>query len=103
MEDYPYKNKSLTGKVAKSLILELFDKQKDVPRSVINEEVIELYCSRGGLPQTSAIATALDSLRKEDPPKAYNEPKGFWHINGAGVDTDSREYKCYEQRVLKSR
>ena len=77
MEDYPYKNKSLTGRVAKSLILELFDKQKDVPRSVINEEVAELYCSRGGLPKTSAIATALDSLRQEDSPKAYNEPQGL--------------------------
>ena len=48
MEDYPYENKSLTGKVAEPLILELFDKQTDVPRSVIEEEIAELHRSRGG-------------------------------------------------------
>ena len=104
MEGYPYKNKSLTGKVAKPLILKLFDKQRNVPRSIIEEEVAELHRSRGGLPKTSetaGIASALDSLRWEDPPKAYNQPKGFWHINSAGVDTDSLEYKLYLDRLLR--
>ena len=41
MEDYPYKNKSLTGKVASDLILELFDGQRGVPRRKINEKVRE--------------------------------------------------------------
>ena len=104
MEDYPYKNKSLTGKVAKPLILELFDKRTNAPRSEIDEEVAELHRSRGGLPKRSEtagpIANALDSLRQEDPPKAYNQPKGFWHINSAGVDTDSLEYKLYTDRLL---
>ena len=103
MEDYPYKNKSLTGKVAEPLILELFGKQRDVSRSAIEEEVAELHLSRGGLPKTSEtagpIANALDSLRKGDPPKAYNQPKGSWHINSDGVDTDSLEYKLYTDRL----
>ena len=103
MDDYPYKNKPLIGKVAESLILELFDKQRDVPRCVIEEEVTELHRSRGGLLRTSqtatAIADALDSLRREDLPKAYNQPKGSWHINSAGVDTDSLE--LYTDKLLR--
>ena len=90
--------------VAASLILELFDKQTCVPRSVINEEVAELHRSRGGRLSRNpdvTIGTGLDRLREED--KAYNEPPGFWHIDSAGVDKDSPKYKCYEQRVLKSR
>ena len=104
MEAYRYKNKFLTGKVTKPLILELFDKRTNVPRSEIDEEVAEFHRSRGGLPKRSEtagpIANALDSLRQEDPPKAYNQPKGFWHINSAGVDTDSLEYKLYTDRLL---
>ena len=107
MENYPYRNESLTITVAKSLILKLFDKQRDVPRSRIEEEVAERHLSRGGLPQTSEtaapIAGALDSLRLEDPPKAYNQPKGSWHINRAGVDTDSLSYKQYRARVQNVR
>ena len=105
MEDYCYKSKFLTGKVAKPLILELFDKRTNVSRSEIDEEVPELHRSRGGLPKTSEtagpIANALDALRNEDPPKAYNEPKGCWHINSDGVDTDSIEYKCYLARLSR--
>lgn len=48
MEDYPYRNISLTGTVAKPLILELFNKQRNVARCVINERVAELHRSRGG-------------------------------------------------------
>ena len=104
MEDYPYKNKSLTGKVASDLILELFDGQTDVPipRSQINEKVLGLHISRGGVSSPNAhatIGTGLDRLKKED--KAYNEPPGFWHINSAGVDTDSQEYKRYKDRLSR--
>lgn len=105
MEDSPNRNISLTGTVAKLLILELFNKQRNIARCVINERVAELHRSRGGLLRTSqtatAIADALDSLRREDPPKAYNQPKGSWHINSAGVDTDSLEYKLYTDRLLR--
>ena len=101
----PYRNISLTGTVAKLLILELFNKQRNIARCVINERVAELHRSRGGLPKTSEtagpIANALDSLRKEDLPKAYNQPKGSWHINSAGVDTDSLEYKLDTDRLLR--
>ena len=41
MEDYPYKGKSLTPKVARELILELFDKQTDVPTGKIRDTVTE--------------------------------------------------------------
>ena len=75
-----------------------------LPGAKIDEEVAELHRSRGGLPKRSEtagpIANALDSLRQEDPPKAYNQPKGFWHINSAGVNTDSLEYKLYTDRLL---
>lgn len=87
MEDYPYKNKSLTGIVAEPLILELFDKQTDVPKSVIEEKVTELHLSQGGLPQTSEtsfpIVNGLDRLKDKD--QANNPRRGFWTINSAGI------------------
>ena len=62
------KGKSLTGKVAEPLILELFDKQTDVPKSVIEEKVKKLHFSRGGLPETSPksqpVTTGLARLKK---------------------------------------
>ena len=104
MEDYPYKNKSLTGTVASDLILELFDGKTGVPRRKINEKVLKLHLCRGGIsspdPYTK-IGAGLDRLKKED--KAYNEPEGFWHINSAGVDTDSLEYKRYRDRLSRKR
>lgn len=45
MDDYQYKGKSLTGIVAESLILELFDKQADVAKNLIEEKVKELHLS----------------------------------------------------------
>ena len=102
MEDYPYKNKSLTGKVASDLILELFDGQRGVPRRKINEKVRELHISRGGSLSRNpdvTIGTGLDRLRGKD--KAYNQPPRFWHINSAGVDTDSLEYKRYRDRLSR--
>ena len=87
MEDYPYKNKSLTGTVAEPLILELFDKQTDVPKSVIEEKVKELHLSRGGLSQTSEtaypIVNGLDRLKGKG--QADNPRRGFWTINSAGI------------------
>ena len=104
MEDYSYKGKPLTKEVAERLILELFDEQRDVPRCKINEKVLELHLRRGGVSSPNAhttIGTGLDSLRKACPPKAYNQPKRFWHINSDGVDTDSPEYKLYTDRLLQ--
>ena len=98
------KGTCLTGRIAADLILELFDKQTDVPRRKINEKVAELHISRGGsLPRNPdvTIGAGLDSLRQEDPPKAYNQPEGVWHINSAGVDTDSLEYKHYLARLSR--
>ena len=87
MEDYKHKNRSLTGKVAEPLILELFDKQTEVPKSVIEEKVTDLHLSQGGLPQTSEtsfpIVNGLDRLKDKD--QADNPKRGFWTINSAGI------------------
>ena len=101
---YEHKGKLLTRKIASDLILELFDGQRGVPRRKINEKVGELHISRGGSLSRApdvTIGTGLDRLRKDD--KAYNQPTRFWHINSAGVDTDSREYKLYRDRLLQKR
>ncbi len=88
MEDYPNKGKSLTGTVAEPLILELFDKQKAVPKKVIEEKVTELHLSQGGLPQTSEtsypVVAGLDRLKAKD--QANNPKKGYWDINSAGIE-----------------
>lgn len=90
MQDYPHKNKSLTGVVATPLILELFDGQTDVPYKEIKEKVTELHLSRGGLPQTSEttmpVRHGLNRLRRQD--KAKNTKTGFWSINRAGGEAD---------------
>ena len=105
---YKYKDKFLSGEIVSELILETFDKQLRVSRQEIVKKVKELHRSRGGLLNSApkdytAIAYGLDLLRLAYPPKAYNQPKGFWHINSTGVDTDSPKYRLYGQRVLKSR
>lgn len=86
--------------VAASLILELFDGDRDVPRQEIKRKVIKLYVCRGGLPETSLAAypdsPGLDRLIRQK--KAYSEPRGFWHIDSGGVDTDSPKYKTFKQR-----
>ena len=100
MKDYEHKGKPLTRKIASDLILELFDGQRGVPRRKINEKVRELHISRGvSLSRNPdiTIGAGLDHLRGED--KAYNQPPRFWHINNAGVDTDSLEYKLYRDRL----
>ena len=90
MQDYPHKNKSLTGTIASDLILELFDGQTDVPYKEIKEKVTELHLSRGGLPQTSEttmpVRHGLNRLRKQD--KAKNTKLGFWSINRAGGEAN---------------
>ena len=90
MDDYQYKGKSLTGIVAESLILELFDKQADVAKNLIEEKVKELHLSRGGLPQTSPtafpIVNGLARLKGKD--QADNPRKGYWTINSAGIGAD---------------
>ena len=90
MEDYPYKNKSLTGTVAEPLILELFDKQTDVPKNVIEEKVKELHLSRRGLPQTSEtaypIVNGLDRLKGKG--QANNPRRGFWTINSTMIEVN---------------
>ena len=89
MQDYPHKNKSLTGKVAADLILEIFNGQTGVPREEIREKVTELHISRGGLPKNSDTARpdadGLDRLKKQK--KASNPKKGFWSINRARQNT----------------
>ena len=74
--------KSLTGRVAEPLILELFDGQTDIPYGEIKEKVTELHLSRGGLPETSPtsfpITNSLSRLKKQG--KANNPTKGYWSI-----------------------
>ena len=93
MEDYENKGKSLTGKVAEPLILELFDKQTNVPTKDIREKVTELHRSRGGLPPTSEksfpVTAGLDNLKLLKKPKQADNPdRGFWTINSAGIEVD---------------
>ena len=67
MQVYKHKNKTLTGKVAADLILELFNGQTDVPRREIREKVTELHISQEGLPESSPTAfpvtSGLDRLK----------------------------------------
>ena len=81
MEDYENKGKSLTGKVAEPLILELFDKQTNVPTKDIREKVTELHRSRGGLPPTSEksfpVTAGLDNLKLLKKPKQADNPVGM--------------------------
>ena len=81
MEDYENKGKSLTGKVAEPLILELFDKQTNVPTKDIREKVTELHRSRGGLPPTSEksfpVTAGLDNLKLLKKPKQVDNPVGM--------------------------
>lgn len=104
MKDYEHKGKPLTRKIASDLILELFGGQAGIPRCRINEKVLELHLRRGGVSSPNAhttIGTGLDSLRRANPPQAYNQPPSFWHINRAGVDTESPEYQLYIDRLLR--
>ena len=100
MQDYPYKykDKSLTGKIASELILEIFDKRSKVPRKEIVEKVKELHRSRGGLLNTptkdyTAVANGLECLRRKDPPKVTNRGhRSFWTIDGNGlIDSNGLE------------
>ena len=104
MKDYEHKGKPLTSKIASDLILKLFDGQRGVPRRKINEKVRELHISRGGSLSRNpdvTIGTGLDSLRRANPPQAYNQPCSFWRIDSAGVDTESPEYELYTDRVSR--
>ena len=91
MQDYKHKNKTLTGKVAADLILELFNGQTDVPRREIREKVTELHISQEGLPESSPTAfpvtSGLDRLKYEG--KAKNPKKGFWSINRDGFKEEN--------------
>ena len=86
MQEYLHKNKPLTGKVAADLILELFNRQTDVPYRDIKEKVTEVHLSREGLPQTSTIIgpTVHGLSRLKNDGKAKNPTKGFWSINRDG-------------------
>ena len=89
MQDYLYKNKPLTGKVAADLILELFDEQTNVPYRDIKEKVTETHSSRGGLPKTtdtsSSINHGLGRLKRQK--RANNPKRGFWRINRTRQNT----------------
>ena len=91
MQDYLYKNKPLTGKVASYLILEIFNGQTRVPTKDITEKVTELHISREGLPESSPTAfpvtNGLDRLKYEG--KAKNPTKGFWSINRDGFKEEN--------------
>ena len=90
MEDYPYKGKSLTPKVARELILELFDKQTDVPTGKIRDTVTEHHLNQGGLPQTTETAlpvtNALGHLKTAKLKKADNPNTGYWSLNSDGLE-----------------
>lgn len=92
--------KRIEKAVAASLILELFDGQTDVPRQEIERKVAKLYVSRSGVLESSLTAYpatyGLEHLISQR--KAYSEPTGCWHIESAGVDTDSPKYRLFEQR-----
>lgn len=92
MQDYPYKNKSLTPKIARELILELFDKQTEVPLRKIEETVTEHHLSQGGLSPTSEkampVTNALGHLKKGKPKKTDNPKVGFWNIDKNGLKED---------------
>ncbi len=87
MQDYPYKNKPLTAKVAANLILEFFDKQTAVPYRNIEEKVTEVHLSCGGLPQTSTIIgpTVHGLSRLKNDGKANNPTRGLWSIDSDGL------------------
>ena len=89
MQDYPHKNKPLTGSVASELILEIFDGLPRVPIKEIREKVTELHLIQGGLPKntdtTLPVMHGLIRLREQG--KAKNPKKGFWSINCARQDT----------------
>ena len=95
--------KYIEGAVAASLILKLFDGQTDVPRQEIERKVSKLYASLSGFPETSLAAysavVGLEHLIRQK--KAYSEPRGFWHIDSTGVDTNSPRYKLYEERQAR--
>ena len=93
MQDYSHKGKSLTPKIARELILELFDKQTEVPLRKIEETVEEHHLSQGGLPPTSKkaipVANALGHLKKSKPKKTDNPKVGFWNIDKDGLKEDT--------------
>ena len=94
--------KSLTGRVADPLILELFDGQTDIPYGEIKEKVTELHLSRGGLPETSPtsfpITNSLSRLKKQG--KANNPTKGYWSIKSTGIEADISEIDEQKEDIL---
>lgn len=94
MQNYSHKGKSLTPKIARELILKLFDKRPEVHRAEIIETVTQHHLDQGGLPPTSGnampVGNALSHLKNRKPKKADNsKKKGFWSIDKDGFKEDT--------------
>ena len=92
-QPYEYQGEKLTVRSARSLIVELFGEQNDVPRQKIIAAVDKAHISRGGLlatKQTHPVDDALWFLKEQG--YANNKKRGFWTIS-VGVEVPAEQWK----------
>ncbi len=67
-QDYQYAGKSLTEKIARELIVELFSGKTEIKKKKIRQTVDETHTSRGGFLSTNEmhpVSAALSNLKKQ--------------------------------------
>lgn len=80
-QDYQYAGKSLTEKIARELIVELFSGKTEIKKKKIRQTVDETHTSRGGFLSTNEmhpVSAALSNLKKQG--FAENPAFGVWSI-----------------------
>ncbi|MDE0555678.1 MAG: hypothetical protein OXI24_15760 [Candidatus Poribacteria bacterium] len=78
---YKYAGKSLTERIARELVIEIFSGKMDIEKREIRQKVDEIHTSRGGRLSTNEIhpvSTALSIMKKQ---RLANNPSwGRWSI-----------------------
>ena len=78
---YQHVGKSLTGKIARELIMELFSGEGEIEKKQIRQTIDETHTSRGGSLSTNElhpVSIALSTLKKQG--LANNPAFGVWSI-----------------------
>ena len=80
-ESYKYAGRSLTERIARELVIEIFAGETGIRKKDIKQAVDETHTSRGGIPSTNEVhpvSSALSIMKKQG--LTNNPIRGMWSI-----------------------